>query len=523
MPKLPKEFLSTTRVPLGHEAMRPRPCGILLEILSGADAGKRIPFALHSGERRTDRVTVGRRDCDIMLVDRSIGRRHFELCIAAGEVWVRDLGSTNGLCSTDGVTFKEGQLIVGSEFLAGACRFRLAKLDTVEEPVSSHTRQGGMVGESEAARAMFSIVERIAKAPLSVLLMGESGTGKGETARAIHTASGAKGKFVTLDCASLQRELASGLIYGHKKGAFSGAVSDHAGPFEVAENGTVFVDEVGELPLELQPAFLRALDRKEVQRVGEEVARPVNVRVIAATNRDLQAEVAAKRFREDLYFRLQQLELVLPPLRQKTDDVLPLADHFLGTVGCKLPITAEAKDALKRYRWPGNVRELRNVMERAAYLNNGHEIGVADLRLGRGVAVMRDEGAPRRTLSDELDRCRHQYCERALRATNGHVGEAAKIADRSEKGFRNIARAVGLLGERAPSQPNAVPGFLDPTLAAEIIARLKLQSPARVVDFLARFGVAKVRELLVADGEAAQRKLDEWERDGGNGWVDPFS
>jgi NtrC-family two-component system response regulator AlgB len=228
------------------------------------------------------------------------------------------------------------------------------------------------------------MARRVAPFDAAVLLRGENGTGKGVLARALHAWSKhPDGPFVTVNCPSLNPELLESDLFGHARGAFTGAVRDAAGKVAAAEGGTLFLDEVGDLPLSLQPKLLRFLQERKYERVGETTTRSADVRLIAATNRDLEAMVASGGFREDLLYRLNVVEMTLPPLRKRAD-INELADHllvfFARQVGRRLTgYTAEARAALARHAWPGNLRELRNSVERAAILAEGPEIGLADL------------------------------------------------------------------------------------------------------------------------------------------------
>src|SRR5262249_42613403 len=233
----------------------------------------------------------------------------------------------------------------------------------------------------------FDVAFRAAASAATVLIRGESGTGKGVLARAIHARSPrAAGPFVTVNCPSLSAELLESELFGHVRGAFTGAVRDTEGKVAAAEGGTLFLDEVGDLPLPLQPKLLRLLQERSYERVGEVRTRLSDARVLAATNRDLPALVAEGRFREDLYYRLNVIEVVLPPLRSRPADILPLARRLLAFFARQagkpaLRFTAAAEDAIQRHAWPGNVRELRNAVERAVILGDGPEVSAALLAL----------------------------------------------------------------------------------------------------------------------------------------------
>jgi len=242
-----------------------------------------------------------------------------------------------------------------------------------------------MTGTDPAMRPVLDTLFTVAASDATVLLRGESGTGKGVLAKAVHARSRrASGPYVTVHCPSLSAELLESDLFGHTKGAFTGAVRDTTGKVAAAAGGTLFLDEVGDLPLPLQPKLLRLVQDRTYERVGEATVRTADVRIVAATNRDLEAEVAAGRFREDLLYRLNVIEVTVPPLRDRRADVLPLAEHLLSRFAARsarpaLGFTAAARDAIVRHRWPGNVRELRNAIERAVLLGKGAELDAADL------------------------------------------------------------------------------------------------------------------------------------------------
>jgi PAS domain S-box-containing protein len=249
--------------------------------------------------------------------------------------------------------------------------------DYLREEVQVSMNFGRIIGESPALAAMLARIEAVADTPANVLIVGETGTGKELVAHAIHARSRrADAPLVKVNCASIPHELFESEFFGHAKGAFTGAYKDRVGRFQLADGGTIFLDEVGEIPLDLQGKLLRVLQERELERVGEDVTRQVDVRVIAATNRDLEKEVEAGNFREDLYYRLSVFPIQMPPLRKRGDDVIQLAVHFLEQVcrefGRPVPnFTQTQVDAMRNYAWPGNIRELKNVIERAVILSHG--------------------------------------------------------------------------------------------------------------------------------------------------------
>jgi two-component system, NtrC family, response regulator AlgB len=267
----------------------------------------------------------------------------------------------------------------------GRLRHLESTVGELEEQVRSLVPEADLQTDEPGMREALSVAFRAATSDAVVLLRGESGTGKGVLARAIHARSRrAAAPFVTVACPALSPELLESELFGHVQGAFTGAVRDTTGKVSVAEGGTLFLDEIGDLPLPLQPKLLRLLQEKRYERVGETQTRACDVRVLAATNSNLEAEIAAGNFREDLLYRLNVIEVTLPSLRQRQSDILPLADRllrFFSRQGSK-PIVGfsdEARDAMQRHSWPGNIRELRNAIERAVILTSQSQLGLADL------------------------------------------------------------------------------------------------------------------------------------------------
>jgi DNA-binding NtrC family response regulator len=290
-------------------------------------------------------------------------------------------------------------------------------------------RDADIVAESAAMKRVLELVERAAPSTASVLIEGESGTGKELIARRIHVASQRVGRpLVAVNCKAFADSVLESELFGHEKGAFTGAFTTHVGCFERAHKGTLFLDEIGEVSASFQGKILRVLQEGELQRVGG--ARPVSVdvRIVAATNRDLGAEIAEGRFREDLFFRLNVIPIRIPPLRDRRADVLPLAEHFLerhaSVSGRLLRLSRDAESRLLGHDWPGNVRELSNVVERAAVLTRTEEIGVEDLLLERSASASSDV-ASEGTLQEILDRAAAETIRRALASTGGKKKEAA--------------------------------------------------------------------------------------------------
>ena len=319
---------------------------------------------------------------DLVLADPTVSRFHCEIRIQPDAAHVRDLGSTNGTI-LDGVSVIDGLLRGDSLVRMGASVVRFQfEAEQNQLAVSQHSRFGSLIGQSAAMRASFALLERAAASNATVLLEGETGTGKGQAALSLHRASARKaGPFVTVDCGAIPANLLESELFGHERGAFTGAVQRRVGSFEAASGGTIFLDELGELPPELQPKLLRALEEREIRRVGGSESIPVDVRVVAATNRDLRAEVNAGRFRPDLYFRLAVVRIALPSLRQCPEDLPVLVDALLETLDADPELAAplrtpEFLSQLARGSWPGNVRELRNHLERCLVLQDALPLGL---------------------------------------------------------------------------------------------------------------------------------------------------
>lgn len=303
----------------------------------------------------------------LRIADARVSRLHAELTLDDGGVWVRDLGSTNGTWVKE-VRVDRVRLEHDAKFTVGSLEVAVRFDAPARVALWPQDRLGSLLGRSDAMRELFMQLTKVAASDASVLIHGETGTGKELVAQELHAASKRSSKpFVVVDCASLPENLLEAELFGHARGAFTGAVTTRTGSIEAADGGTVFLDEVGELPLSMQPKLLRVLESKTVRRVGENDGRPVNVRFVCATHRDLEAMVAQGQFREDLFFRLAVLPLHVPPLRARPDDLELLLAHFLaGRDGGS--VDADTKALLKNQRWPGNVRQLKGFAERVAAL-----------------------------------------------------------------------------------------------------------------------------------------------------------
>jgi len=338
---------------------------VKLVVVAGPDAGVECPLE--------GSVVVGSlADCDLQLLDAAVSRRHAELSVAAGRIRVRDLGSSYGTFLGD-TRVVEADISVGAVLTQGNTSIAIHPRWWTREVTPSSARQfGELLGESVAMREIFAILERVAHSDVGVLIEGESGTGKELVARSIHAASPrAAGPYVVFDCTSIPRNLAESELFGHVQGSFSGATSDRDGAFLRANGGTICLDEIGELPIELQSKLLRVLETGEIRAVGADQPRVVDVRVVAATNRDLHAEAARGTFRSDLLYRIDVVKLRMPPLRQRPQDIPLLVGHFLkDKLPPNDPVAGDNLQRLMGYTWPGNVRELRNTLARAVALAN---------------------------------------------------------------------------------------------------------------------------------------------------------
>ena len=364
----------------GPRALTYRRCRIV--VTEGPETGRQL-------ETERDLIRIGSHgDNDLVIPDPAVSRHHLEVHKREGEYVIVDNGSTNGtfvgsLRVKEAVIRRRGEIHIGDSSLL----FEPMETELVVEP-SVAERCEDLVGRSVPMREIYTVVERVASTDLTILVTGETGTGKELVARALHAKSRRSGgPFVTLDCSALPPTLIESALFGHERGALTGSGETYPGAFERAQNGTLFLDEVADLPDELQPKVLRALERGEIQRQrGDRIIR-VDVRVVAATKRDLQQQMRASKFRDDLYYRLAVIRLALPALRDRTEDIPLIIEDFFQRHGLELSETGVAARhvgpgamaALTRHPFMGNVRELINVIRRAAVFASGEEITVADL------------------------------------------------------------------------------------------------------------------------------------------------
>jgi DNA-binding NtrC family response regulator len=370
-----------------------------LRVVAGPDQGKE--YVLDDGT-----TMVGTHaDNDLVLSDATVSRYHLEIRMRRDGIEVRDLDTTNGT--------KHGGAKIGQVILVGPARLRLGKHTELDvEPVDSGVvlsewsgdRFGDVLGATEPMRRLFALLAKAATTEATILLSGETGTGKEAIAEAVHQLSHrANGPFVVVDCGSIPHELIASELFGHAKGSFTGAGADKQGLIEAANGGTLFLDEIGELALDLQPQLLRVLDRHQVRRVGETQAIDVDIRVIAATHRDLRAMVRVGQFREDLFYRLAVVAAQVPPLRERKADIPALATCFAERMGRgTFAQSPSLLEQLERHDWPGNVRELRNVVERALSLGNAALSDLGDSTMRTGTGTEPPEASPLRPSSSTM-------------------------------------------------------------------------------------------------------------------------
>jgi DNA-binding NtrC family response regulator len=406
----------------------------------------------------SDTFTIGSgRSNDLMLDDSTISRRHCEIQLSPEGYSIRDLGSTNGTY-VQGVRIKSAFLDEGTEFQMGSSRLVFCPMqETMEYRLSEKESFGRLLGKSVAMRHVFHVAERFSGSDSTVMIDGETGTGKEVLAEEIHRHSDRCDKpFVVIDCASLANDLVASELFGHSKGAFTGAITDRVGAFEEADGGTVFLDEIGDLAPKLQPKLLRVLEKREVKRVGSNTVRKIDVRIISATNKKLQNEVNVGNFREDLYFRLSVIHIELPPLRKRKDDIAMLTEAFLadflgGEAGAQVSNLETATKALQNHDWPGNVRELRNLVEMASHGSERPIDLSAFLYLGRSRQPRHDESPafnadrPFKQVKQEVVReFEVQYIADLLRRCDGNVSQAARHAGIERAYLQRLIRKHGL-------------------------------------------------------------------------------
>ncbi len=436
----------TTRVSVADRRLKVPQVELVVE--AGPSRGAR--FVVAAGHARMGSAEGN----ELRLADETVSRFHCEIRVRADGITLRDRGSTNGTFVA-GVRLRDADVPAGALVTLGNSVVRIDRRDEAAFiELSPKHELGELCGRSPAMRALYALIERVAPTDTTVLVTGETGTGKDVVARTTHALSKrARGPFVPVDCGAIPEHLVESELFGHVRGAFTGATSDRRGVFEEADGGTLFLDEIGELPLSLQPKLLRALETRAIRPVGASATKQVDVRVVAATNRPLARCVNEGSFREDLYFRLAVVELALPPLRERPEDVALLAERFhraLGGGSSSLP--AAFVSQLASRSWPGNVRELRNVIERSVSLGLV-DAGPASAPRGREIAPsaeppLVDDRIP---LHLPLKEAREAwmrsfellYARAMLERTGGNVTRAAEAAGVSRRFLQRMLARLG--------------------------------------------------------------------------------
>jgi transcriptional regulator with PAS, ATPase and Fis domain len=417
--------------------------------------GGSIVRSLQSGAT----VVVGRGDeCDVQVLHPSVSRRHVQLAYGPAGLTVRDLGSANGTRIGGRIVLKstEAAVAFGEAIEVGAAII-------VVQPHPERVAQAPGAAAGAPMDRVRELARLVAATAIPVLLLGETGVGKEITANAIHTSSPrAQRPFVRINCAALTESLLESEIFGHERGAFTGAVSSKPGLLEQADGGTLFLDEIGELSPGLQAKLLRVLEDREVRRVGATKGRPVDVRFIAATNRDLPGEVQRGTFRSDLYFRLNGVSIRIPPLRERRDEIVPLAERLFADAYARMqrppmPLSPNVARALVGYAWPGNVRELRNVAERAVLLASGGVVDTNHLVFEEalsGPALPIDHSQSDVALPAQLEALERDRVLRALDETGGNQTLAAKRLGITRRQLIGRIEAFGLPRPRKKGEPD---------------------------------------------------------------------
>jgi DNA-binding NtrC family response regulator len=440
-----------TRVLAGDEPLQLSVQRFRLVVLRGPEPGG--TFEIGPEETRIGKGP----DNDVVLPDATVSRAHCVIAHDGEDYVVRDLGSTNGTFLEE-ARIREGILRPGDRIRVGEVLLRFQPVSqVVAVPPSGRDRMGSLYGGSSRMREIFTLLERIAPTDATVLLTGETGTGKGAAARAIHDLSVRQsGPFVVIDCGAISRSLIESELFGHERGSFTGATHLRRGAMETCRGGTLFIDELDDLPLELQPKLLRAIEDREIHRLGSTTPIKLDLRIVAATKKDLRVEIAAGRFREDLYFRLSVVIVPLPPLRERPDDIGGLVEHFLGQPGAWDGLPRATRDRLASHTWPGNVRELRNVIERASYVGGLDALDPSVFPMERGDEAGRltaDYTRPFKEAKNELiERFEREYIRRLLERTGGNMARAARAAGIDRKYMYLLMKKHGMEPGEVPAE-----------------------------------------------------------------------
>ncbi len=399
--------------------------GVFAEVIEGADRG---------AKGRGDELAIGTAEgSGLRLSDPAVSRFHLELRASERGVILLDCGSTNGTW-LGAVRVDRAVVPPGTVVRVGGSSLQVGETPPLEVEVHGSDRLVELVGRTAAMRRLMARVDRAAQSDVSVLVTGESGTGKELVARALHELGPRKdGPLVTVDCGSLPATLVASELFGHEKGAFTGADRQHVGAFEAAAGGTVFLDEIGELPPAVQATLLGVLERRRLRRLGSRHELAVDVRVVAATHRDLRSEVNGGGFRLDLFYRLAVVNVAIPPLRERAEDIPLLIEHFLREAGWTQPVSAlispQVMEGLARHHFSGNVRELRNLVEAAVAMGEPLPIEArARGRVGDGAKISVDlELSYKDARARLLDEFEERYVAELMARAGGNVSAAARL------------------------------------------------------------------------------------------------
>ncbi len=397
-------------------------------------------------------------DADLLIADDAVSRRHLEMRVVPGGVALKDLGSRNGSYYL-GQRFSDLTLSLGSKISIGKTEleFVVDREDFEGTQGTSRSSYGPLTGHSPAMQRLFTLMQRLEGSLVNVLIQGESGTGKELIARALHDRSLCKdGPFIAINCGALDRSLVRSELFGHKKGAFTGAHTEASGAFADADGGTLFLDEIGELPLDVQPILLRALESGSYVKVGETRTRPVKVRLIAATHRNLTADVQDGLFRSDLFYRLMVVQLNAPPLRERREDIADLVMSICNTAAFPPPPAHIVEELCKR-TFPGNVRELKHAL--LAYSAIGElphstaRPGPAEHTSGDSILSFVDPARPYAEQKEALvDRMTYLYLKALIERCHGNRSEAARVADLQRGYLRRLLQKYGLDGDASDDE-----------------------------------------------------------------------
>jgi DNA-binding NtrC family response regulator len=437
-PQQQRDDQPSTQLVVDRDELHCRRFGV--EVVDGDDRGARVD----AGSRT---LSIGSEaGNDLVLTDSAVSRHHCELRVTPRGLQVRDLGSTNGTF-IDGIRVETAYLPRGKELRVGrtVLGLRLGD-DQVREPLRRGDTLGEVFGGSPAMRHIFAVLQRVAPSEATVLFEGETGSGKTLLAETLHQASArADSPFLVVDCGAIPASLIESELFGHTRGAFTGADTERPGAFVSAAGGTLFLDEIGELPAQVQPKLLRALDERRVRPVGSDHEVEVDLRVVAATNRDLRVEVNAGRFRGDLFYRLNTIRVVVPPLRERRDDIPQLVEHFYRQVTGD-DTAAPPADLVTRCLnrpWPGNVRELRSFVERAVLLAD-LEPPPETVPTVAAVAQIPIDTPYRVAKQQCVDQFERQFLTRLIEHFGGNLSAAARAAHTDRNYLRELLRKHGI-------------------------------------------------------------------------------